>query len=129
MLRIFSTVVIFLALDAVWLSTLGAKLYKNDFNHLLRSVNGQLQPNWFAALVVYFALILGLLIFVIPKANHQPFSALGYGLIYGFITYATFDFTNLAVLQDWTLKTSIIDTLWGMFLCGITSYITVLITR
>lgn len=119
----------FLILDGIWLGFIGKKWYVAAFGHLMRMHNGNIQPTWPAAVVVYIALISGILLFVIPKANGNSFQALLWGGLFGFICYATYDFTNLAVLTDWTLKISIIDTIWGTFLCGITSYITVLVTK
>ena len=36
--------------------------------------------------------------------------------MFGLITYATYDLTNLATLKDWPVLLSIVDMLWGTFL-------------
>lgn len=127
--RIIILTVLFLILDSLWLGYLSKQLYLDTIGPLLRLKGKSLQPNWIAALVVYIALISGILIFVLPKAHYDPMQALLWGSIFGFVTYATYDFTNLAVLTNWSLKVSIIDTLWGMILCGLSSSLTALITR
>jgi uncharacterized membrane protein len=91
--------------------------------------NGIAQPLWPAAIVVYVALIAGILIFVIPKAGGSIKLALFYGALFGLITYATYDFTNLATLQGWSTKISFIDTLWGMYLCATTAGVTVWLSK
>lgn len=127
--KIITATFIFLILDGIWLGFLSNKLYLDTIGPLMRLVNGKMQPNWGAAVVVYIALISGIILFVLPKANGIPLEALLWGSIFGFVTYATYDFTNLAVLANWSLKISIIDTIWGMILCGLTSFLTVMITK
>jgi uncharacterized membrane protein len=39
-----------------------------------------------------------------------------YGAMFGFITYATYDLTNLATLKNWPIQITIIDLMWGTFL-------------
>ncbi len=129
MLRIITAILTFILLDAIWLGIIAKKMYIDAFGHLMRISKDSIQPYWPAAIIVYIALIGGILIFVIPKAHGSMAHALLWGALFGFITYATYDFTNLAVLSQWSLKISIIDTLWGMLLCGLTSFMTVLVTN
>lgn len=129
MMPVVIATITFLILDALWLGIIATQLYINEFGQLMRMSNGAIQPLWPAAFVVYFALILGIVLFVIPKAQGSWTAALLWGGLYGFITYATYDFTNLSTLSAWTWKISIIDTLWGMVLCGLTSAITVFFTK
>lgn len=126
--QIITATLIFLVLDGIWLAFLSNKLYSDTIGPLMRLVDGKMQPNWGAAVIVYIALISGILLFVLPRANGMPLQALFWGGFFGFVTYATYDFTNLAVLANWPLKISIIDTTWGIILCGLTSFLTVLIT-
>ena len=123
MLRPLVAIITFLILDAIWVGLIATKLYTNTIGHLLRMSGGQIQPNWLAAIVVYIALIIGVLVFAIPKAHGNPWMALVWGALFGAITYATYDFTNLSVLANWPLSTSIIDTIWGAVLCGITAFV------
>lgn len=127
--KIAITTIIFLLLDSIWLGFLSKQLYIENIGSLLRLNGDSIQPNWLAAIVVYIALISGILLFVLPKAGNNPLLALIWGGFFGFVTYATYDFTNLAVLANWSLKISIIDTIWGMILCGATSSLTTLITK
>ena len=117
-----------ICLDLMWLGVIAASVYRAELGHLLRG-SDTLHPSWPAAVIVYAALSMGIVYFVLPRANGKLLPALCWGGLFGLLTYATYDFTNLAVLQNWTLKISIIDAIWGAVLCGVTSLVTVWITR
>ncbi len=118
-----------LILDGIWLGLIAKKMYINAFGSMLRLTNGAIRPLLIPAVIVYIALIVGILVFVIPKARGELIPALLWGGLFGFVVYGTYDFTNLAVMANWPYQIAIIDTLWGMVLCGVTSLITVWITR
>jgi uncharacterized membrane protein len=44
--------------------------------------------------------------------------ALGMGALFGLITYATYDLTNLATLKDWPVKVVVVDMAWGAVLAA-----------
>lgn len=113
-----------ICLDLVWLGLIAQSLYRNTVGSILRISNNAIQPIWPAAIVVYVALVLGIVYFVLPRANGKLLPAFLWGALFGFVVYGTYDFTNLAVLENWNFKISLIDTAWGMFLCGTTSLIT-----
>lgn len=100
------------------------KIYMTQIVDFLRIENNAISPNFFAAAIVYIALIAGILIFVIPKAQGNPLLALMWGALFGFVTYATYDFTNLAVVKNWPIGIAVIDVLWGCVICGVTSFVT-----
>ncbi|MBP7320884.1 MAG: DUF2177 family protein [Lachnospiraceae bacterium] len=75
--------------------------------------------------------IAGLVFFVINPAmekNSWVFALL-VGMLFGFITYSTYDLTNLATLKDWPLKITIIDLIWGSSLGGLVSTVTFFIAK
>lgn len=112
------TMIIFFAIDMVWLGFIAKKIYRENIGHLMAP-----SANWPAAAVFYALYIGGILFFVINPALEKDSmtSALMLGAIYGFITYATYDMTNLATLKDWPLKITIIDILWGTGLNTLTA--------
>ena len=79
-----------LALDYVWIGILASDLYKRELGPFLRMSGSSLQPVWWAALVVYLAIPLGIILFVLPKvSSDNPISsALLWGAIYGLVVYA-----------------------------------------
>lgn len=129
MIKAIVSTLTLLILDGIFLGLIAKKLYLTEIGNIMRLSQGSLHPLWIPVVIVYAMLILGILFFVIPKAEGIPLHALLWGALFGLITYGVYDFTNLAILTNWTLKISIIDTLWGMTLCGITSFVTVLITQ
>ncbi len=121
LIKIFFTVfVVFVAIDALWLGIIARKLYKDKLGHLMAD-----KVNWVAAIVFYLIFIVGIIYFVINPAiiEGSAAKALFSGLLYGFVTYSTYDLTNLATLKDWPLSIVFIDIAWGASLGGITSII------
>lgn len=118
--------VIFFAIDMVWLGLIAKNLYSKYLGFIMA-------PNvkWLAAIIFYLVFIVGLAFFVIePALAKQSLSyAIFAGLFFGFVTYATYDLTNLATLKDWPLLITIIDLVWGSFLGGAVSTLTYLILR
>ena len=105
--------VIFLAIDAIWLGLVAPKFYKSQIGHLMAE-----KPNFIAAGVFYLLFIVGLVYFAIMPAVDAGSigKALLAGALFGFMTYATYDLTNLATLKDWPITVTIVDLIWGTFL-------------
>lgn len=122
--QIITTTIIMLTLDSIWLGIIAKKLYIQEMGALLSK-----NPNLIAAAIVYGMMISGIIIFVLPKAQNNPLVALGFGALFGFICYGIYDFTNLAVISNWTLLISIVDLIWGCILCGVTSYLVTLLCK
>ena len=113
--------IVFLAVDALWLGLVAPKFYKAQIGHLMTE-----KPNLIAALVFYLIFIVGLVYFVIqPGVQDQSVGLIVVsGLLFGFITYATYDLTNLATLKDWPILVTVVDLAWGSFLSLSISLIT-----
>lgn len=114
------TLVVFFVIDIAWLGLVAKNFYKKQIGFLMRD-----KTNWIAALIFYFIFILGLVFFVIDPAlqSESMLEALLRGLFFGFITYATYDLTNLATLDKWPIKVTIVDLIWGTTLGGLVSVI------
>ena len=112
------TFISFLLVDMIWLVFIARKLYQNNIGHLMSPT-----VNWAAALIFYALFIVGLLFFVIHPALAQNSlrNALMVGALFGLITYATYDLTNLATLRDWPVLITIIDLIWGSTVSALTS--------
>lgn len=114
------TLAVFFLVDMVWLGLIANKLYRDQIGFIMKD-----RPNWLAAFIFYLIFILGLVFFVIQPAllSESIVEALLRGMFFGFITYATYDLTNLATLENWPLKITIIDLIWGTTLGGVVSTI------
>ena len=112
---------VFVLVDGVWLGFIAKKLYQKEIGFLLSS-----NPNWLAAIIFYLLFLVGLVYFVLNPAIEKESikTLLISGALFGLITYATYDLTNLATIKDWPLKVTIIDLIWGTSLSTLVSYIT-----
>lgn len=106
------TALIFLALDAVWL-TLIEPAYRAALGDMMRA-----EPLLLVALGFYGAFVVGLLVFAIYPAR-SALRASGLGALFGAFTYATYELTNLALLAGWPAGLALADILWGSVLCAI----------
>jgi uncharacterized membrane protein len=77
------------------------------------------RPNWVAAIIFYLLFVFGIVFFVVTPGFES--GSLGTTLLraalFGLITYATYDLTNLATLKDWPLIVTLVDIVWGVVLC------------
>lgn len=117
---------VFFAIDMVWLGLVATNFYRGQIGSLMKS-----DINWTAAIVFYLLFILGLVFFVITPAIEKGSwtYALLVGAFFGFITYATYDLTNLATLKDWPLLVTIVDLVWGAVLAASVSTVTYFIAH
>lgn len=120
-LRIVLTTVIFAVLDFLWLGVFMNGFYKTELGTLARLSGPDFAPVWWAALAVYAVLVLGLVVFVLPRAAGHPTRALGFGALLGFVAYGTYDLTAYSVLQGWSLRMTLVDMAWGASICAMTS--------
>jgi uncharacterized membrane protein len=121
-LQYLVVLVVFLAIDATWLSTAGRWIYAPEMGALLKD-----RPNFAVAFIFYAIFALGLLVFIV--APHVVLPGMGrailYGAFFGFVAYATYDLTNLSTVNGFTTKIAMIDLAWGTFLSAAVSGISI----
>jgi len=104
-----------MALDLIWIGGIARPLYNRGIGHLMAP-----QPDFVAALAFYLLFAVGLMAFVVlPRAPGDWRMAAAWGALFGFMTYMTYDLTNMATLRDWPLGLSFIDTAWGCLATGL----------
>jgi uncharacterized membrane protein len=115
-------ILVFLVVDATWLSTVGRSFYVPEMGALLRS-----RPIWSAAAVFYVIFILGLMLFVINPAiaTGSIQQAIFMGAAFGLVSYATYDLTNYSTVEGFPLSVAIVDIAWGTVLAACVSGFTV----
>lgn len=110
---------VFFAIDLVWLGLVANDFYDAQIGTLLKA-----DVNWTAAIAFYLVFIAGIVHFVLMPAvdrNSLKQAALN-GAAFGFVTYATFDLTSLALIRDWPLLITLVDLAWGTVLtCSVSS--------
>lgn len=101
---------IFLGIDMVWLTLIAPDLYAKALGHLMSDT-----VNLPAALIFYLVFIVGVQVFILePALKHRQLKTLVWqAALFGLVTYATYDLTNLATLKDWPLAITLIDLTWG----------------
>lgn len=121
-----ATVVVFFLIDLVWLGVVARGFYREQMGPLMAD-----PINWPAAIVFYLLWVVGLVAFaVLPALDAGSWlRALLVGAAFGFITYATYDLTNLATLRDWPLTLTLVDLAWGTVLGGVVATVSYLVGR
>ena len=119
----FATLIAFLAIDMVWLGLVARTIYQKYLGFLLTPTT-----NWIAALLFYLLFILGILVFVVVPGleKNSLKGTLLRAALFGLITYATYDLTNLATVKNWPVLITVIDMAWGTVLSVVVSYISFL---
>jgi uncharacterized membrane protein len=84
------------------------------------------RPNLAATGMFYLIYISGLVTFVIEPSHGAASAAEAFvsGGLFGLVAYATFDLTNLAILEGFTAKIAAIDLMWGSLIIAITAGLT-----
>ena len=109
---------IFFAIDMVWLGVISKNFYREQIGFLMKN-----NINWTAAILFYLLFIAGIVLFVIAPAieKHSWVHALAFGALFGLVSYATYDLTNLATLKGWPVLVTIVDLIWGATLTALVS--------
>ncbi len=112
----FASLVVFLAIDMVWLGVLAKGFYQRHLGDLLRP-----DVRWGAALLFYLIFVGGVLLFaVLPALERASFRyAVLLGGLFGLIAYATYDLTNLATLRGFPPIVAVVDMVWGFVLTAV----------
>lgn len=121
-----ATGLVFLAVDAVWLTFAAQRLYRPLLGDMLLE-NFRLVP----AFLFYLIYIAGIVVFAISPAfvTERWTTATGYGAFLGFFAYATYDLTNQATLRNWPVPVTIADLCWGTLLTAFAATMGFLIAR
>ena len=107
--------IVLLAIDAVYLKFIGGPFY----SLAVKKIQGnEINFRMYSAVIVYIILITGLYYFIIG-----PNKSIKEGAFFGLVIYGVYDFTNHAILDNYSLPLAMMDTIWGMVLCGTTTFI------
>ncbi|BAT61610.1 hypothetical protein GJW-30_1_04169 [Variibacter gotjawalensis] len=109
---------VFGIVDLLWLSLLGAALYRPIIGELL-APSVRIAP----AVVFYLAYPIGLVVFAVLPALREDsvVSAVRLGFLFGALAYATYDLTNHATMRVWSTQITVIDIAYGAFASAVAS--------
>jgi uncharacterized membrane protein len=113
-----ATFLAFIAIDAAWLLLVANAFFKSHLGPILRA-----EPDLIAAAIFYLIYAVGLTILVVAPAlrARSAQAAVWRGAVLGLTAYATFDLTNLAILEGWTLAVTLVDIAWGTAVSALAS--------
>ena len=111
-----TVLVVFTAVDFLWLGLIALDFYKKEIGSLMLE-----KPRLEIAVIFYALCALGITILAVQPALNSGgwYTALLLGAVFGLCAYGTYDLTNLATLQRWTLRLAAVDMAWGTFLTAI----------
>ncbi|MBU2580485.1 MAG: DUF2177 family protein [Alphaproteobacteria bacterium] len=117
---------ILLILDLIWLGVVARDFYRQGLGPLMAE-----NINLAAAIGFYLVYSIGLFVFVVQPAldNGDWKSAAMMGALFGLVSYATYDLTNLAVLKDFPLNIAVVDMVWGASVSAVTAATTVILVN
>lgn len=114
-----ATLIAFFAIDMLWLGLVARTFYQRHLGFLMAP-----HPNWLAAIVFYLLFVVGIVVFVVVpglKADSLKTTLL-LAALFGLITYATYDLTNLATIKNWPVLLTVVDMIWGTVLSVLVSF-------
>jgi uncharacterized membrane protein len=122
----FVSLAITLILDFMWIQGIMKKFYTKELSSIARMEKNKLKAKLVPGLIVYLIIALGITLFVSPLSKTIPTSLI-YGGLFGLVVYGVYDLTNLSILKNYSMKLTIIDVIWGIILCGLVSFLTLII--
>jgi uncharacterized membrane protein len=118
--QIIKTSALIAVVDSIFLGIINRKQISSYFTQI--NCGSPMKLKWLPGIVVWLLLGLSLELYVFPYAKTKR-DALRSAFIFGIITYAIYDLTNLATITKWTLGFTLTDILWGGVLMVIVTQI------
>lgn len=107
----------FIILDLLWLTVIAKNFYAQHLSFWMAP-----EIKWYAAIIFYLIFILGLLFFVVKQHSTASLPLFFmYAAGFGLVTYATYDFVNLATIKNWPEIIAFVDCCWGMVITLLTA--------
>lgn len=115
---LLKSIIILPIIDFIYLKAISSHFSQQILDVQKSKITLRLTP----AIICYIALVVVLNYFILNTNNTNKQKVLN-AFILGLCIYAVYEMTNYALLENWTLKTVIIDTLWGGILFALTTFI------
>lgn len=116
------TFLTFLAIDSLWLGLVAPSFYRSQIGYIMAET-----PNYFAAGLFYLVFIFGMVVFIVEPGVREGtlMQSVSRGALFGLVTYATYDLTNLATLEGWPVLLTVVDLTWGTVLSAAVTLVSV----
>lgn len=114
--------VLFAAIDAVWLTSMIGPVYRPLIGEILAD-----RPRPAPAIAFYLLYAAGLTLFAAAPAVREGgwARAAVLGALLGLFAYGTYDLTNYATVKAWGLRITLVDLAWGVVLSGVSTALAV----
>jgi len=121
-----ATTVVFLGIDAVWLTRGMGPLFRRELGDMLRPV-----PALGVAAGFYAVYVVGILWFASAAGlSGKPLGRVALdAALFGFFAYGTYELTNMATLNRWTWGMVAADLAWGTVLTAVSAVVGLWIAR
>lgn len=113
---IFATFLTLIVLDAIWL-TFRLPYHVSLFQSIQKS---PLQVRIVPAFLIYLLIPFAVYIWAIQSSKSIG-QAAAKGALVGAVLYGLYDLTNYSTFTKWTLEMTIVDILWGTFVCSVSA--------
>lgn len=116
------TFLTFLAIDSLWLGLVAPSFYRSQIGYIMAET-----PNFFAAGLFYLVFIFGMVVFIVDPGVREGtlIQSVSRGALFGLVTYATYDLTNLATVEGWPVLLTVVDLTWGTVLSAAVTLVSV----
>lgn len=125
---LFAMYLTIIILDYIWLGIITKKFIIEQFGSLISVKEGSIQTNLAVGLLAWLAIAGGAYIFAVAPSYTLAKAAL-MGAVFGFISYAIYDLTNLTFINHYPVKFVFVDIAWGTFLCSAVSSVGFFVRR
>lgn len=110
---------LYLIFDLPWIGYFGRGLYTS----VVKDIQGStLTPRLAGAVGAYLFLTIGMTYIVIANSKDR-IDAAKKGALFGLVLYGVFDFTNLAMFNNWNWTVTVVDIIWGTMLSALVAYL------
>jgi uncharacterized membrane protein len=107
------------AIDAFWHLALFGRPYKEGLKPLARMANGRFAFKGAAALLAQVLVVTSVLLLVLLKSEGATLAAAALvGALAGILAISVYGVTNYALLKDWGLGITVLETIWGPIIGG-----------
>ena len=113
-----TVLVVLTAVDFLWLGLVALDFYKKEIGSMMLE-----KPRLEVAALFYVLCAAGITFLAVQPAlaAGEWHKALLFGALFGLCAYGTYDLTNLATLQRWSFRLTVVDMAWGTFLTAAAS--------
>ena len=106
---------LFLSFDLIWFKIYGIK---NIYNPVFQKINKKKIFRMWSAIMTWIILSISVSLFLTYHSYKRKINYFLSGCLIGFIIYSIYNLTNYSTIEKYTLKMTILDTIWGTLLYG-----------